>query len=246
MTRILLLGGTSEARALAQALADAGLEAVYSYAGRLQNPVAQPLPTRSGGFGGADGLAAYLRVEGFTHLIDATHPFAATISHNAIAASGRARVPLIALERPAWAAQPGDRWRHVADFAAAASVLPNDGSGVFLAIGRQQLAPFVGRNHRWMLRFAEVASHPLRDATLIVSRGPFTVAGDIALMQRHGIGLVVTKNAGGHGAEAKLIAARELGLPVVMIDRPALPARHVVARVSEVMDWLHGAADRGV
>ena len=134
----------------------------------------------------------------------------------------------------------------MADFAAAASALPNDGSGVFLAIGRQQLAPFVGCNHRWMLRFAEVASHPLRDATLIVSRGPFTVAGDIALMQRHGIGLVVTKNAGGHGAEAKLIAARELGLPVVMIDRPALPARHVVARVAEVMDWLHDAADRGV
>ena len=95
-----------------------------------------------------------------------------------------------------------------------------------------------------MLRFAEVASHPLRDATLIVSRGPFSVAGDVALMRRHGVTHVVTKNSGGRGAEAKLAAARELGLPVIVIDRPALPARHVVASVAEVMDWLHGA-DRG-
>ena len=154
-------------------------------------------------------------------------------------------MPLIALERAPWASQPGDRWTHVADFQAAAQVLPGDGSTVFLAIGRQQLAPFLGCKHRWMLRFAEVASHPLRDATLIVSRGPFTVAGDIALMQRHGIRHLVTKNAGGHAAEAKLAAARELGLPVVMIDRPALPPRPVAATVAGVMDWLH-AADRGV
>ena len=231
---------------MAEALAKAGLDAVYSYAGRLQNPVAQPLPTRSGGFGGADGLAACLRAEGFTHLIDATHPFAATISQNAIAASDRARVPLIALERPAWTRQPGDRWHHVASFEAAAAALPGDGSGVFLAIGRQQLQPFQGVNHRWMLRFVEVASHPLRDATLIVSRGPYTVAGDIALMRRHAIAHVVAKNAGGHGAEAKITAARELGLPVVMIDRPKLPARRVVASVAEVMNWLHGSTERGV
>ena len=245
MTRILLLGGTSEARALAQALADAGLEAVYSYAGRTLNPVAQPLPMRSGGFGGAEGLAAFLQDQGFTHLIDATHPFAATISRNAITASAIASVPLIVLERPAWSRQPGDRWHQVADFAAAARAMPGDGSGVFLAIGRQQLQPFLGLNHRWMLRFAEVASHPLRDATLIVSRGPFTVAGDIALMRRHKIAHVVAKNAGGHAAEAKITAARELGLPVVMIDRPALPPRRIARTPAEVMIWLHGT-DRGV
>ena len=223
----------------------------------------QPLPVRSGAqevrvqrairdgvernvLGhGADGLAACLRAEGFTHLIDATHPFAAMISQNAIAASDRARVPLIVLERPPWVEQPGDRWRRVADFEAAGRALPGDGSAVFLAIGRQQLGPFLGLNHRWMLRFAEVASHPLRDETLIVSRGPFSVAGDIALMQRHAIHHVVAKNAGGHAAEAKLTAARELGLPVIMIERPALPARHIVPDVAEVMDWLHGA-DRGV
>lgn len=230
---------------MAQALADAGLDAVYSYAGRVLALAAQPLPVRIGGFGGADGLAAYLRAEGFTHLIDATHPFAATISQNAHAAAGRARVPLIALQRPAWAQQPGDRWVHVPDFAAAAQALPGDGSTVFLAIGRQQLAPFQASRHGWLLRFAELASHPLRGATVIVSRGPFTVAGDKALMQRHHVGLVLSKNSGGRGAEAKLIAARELGLPVVMIDRPALPDRRVVASAGAVMDWLHGT-DRGV
>lgn len=230
---------------MAEALAHAGLDALYSYAGRTQNPVAQALPMRSGGFGGAEGLAAFLQDQGFTHLIDATHPFAGTISRNAIAASAATGVPLIALERPPWAPQPGDLWHHVADFNAAARVLPGDGAGVFLAIGRQQLQPFQGVNQRWILRFAEVASHPLRDATLIVSRGPFTVAGDIALMRRHAIAHVVAKNAGGHAAEAKITAARELGLPVVMIGRPSLPPRHVAASPAEVMDWLHGT-DRGV
>lgn len=229
---------------MARALAEAGLDAIYSYAGRVQALAQQPLPVRVGGFGGADGLEAWLRAERITHLIDATHPFAATISRNAGTAAAQAGVPLIALERPPWAEQPGDLWRHVADFQAAAAALPGDGSAVFLAIGRLQLAPFLPCHHRWVLRFAEVASHPLRDATLIVSRGPFTVAGDVALMRRYDIRHVVTKNAGGRGAESKLAAARELGLPVIVIDRPALPPRPVVTTVAEVMGWLHGA-DRG-
>ncbi|MDQ7775813.1 cobalt-precorrin-6A reductase [Paracoccus aminovorans] len=245
MRRILLLGGTTEAGAMARALSEAGTEAVFSYAGRTENPVPQPLPTRIGGFGGIEGLLLFLRENGISHVIDATHPFAEGMSRNAIAACGRAGVALIALERPAWTPQPGDRWTRVADYAAAARALPGDGSTVFLAIGRQNLAPFVGLNHRWLLRFAEVAAHPLRDATLIASRGPYTVAGDVALMQRHAVAHVVAKNAGGRAAEAKLAAARQLGLPVVMIDRPALPRRRSVATVAEVMAWLHGA-DRGV
>ncbi|WP_323716575.1 cobalt-precorrin-6A reductase [Paracoccus aminovorans] len=245
MTRILLLGGTTEAGAMARALAEAGLDAVYSYAGRTAAPVAQPLPTRSGGFGGIEGLAAWLRDNRVSHVIDATHPFAAGMSRNAVAACAAEGVALMALERPAWTERPGDRWRHVADYDAAAAALPNDGSAVFLAIGRQNLVPFAGLDHRWMLRFAEVAAHPLRDATLIVSRGPFTVAGDIALMRRHDIAQVVAKNAGGRAAEAKLAAARELGLPVVMISRPALPPRRLAATPEEVLDWLHGT-DRGV
>jgi precorrin-6A/cobalt-precorrin-6A reductase len=245
MTRILLLGGTSEAGVMARALADAGADAVFSYAGRTASPVPQPLRTRIGGFGGVEGLRLFLRREGIAHVIDATHPFAQVMSRNAIAACAAEDVALIALERPAWAEQPGDRWHGVADFETAAAALPGDGSAVFLAIGRQNLTPFAGLNHRWLLRFAEVAAHPLRDATLIASRGPYTVAGDVALMQRHGVTLLVAKNAGGRAAAAKITAARQLGLPVLMICRPALPERRSVATVAEVMRWLHGTL-RGV
>lgn len=230
---------------MARLLAEAGADAIYSYAGRTAQPVAQPLPTRTGGFGGVDGLVDFLKGQAITHVIDATHPFASGMSGNALAASARTGTALIALERPAWVPQPGDRWHDAADYAAAAAMLPGDGSGVFLAIGRQNLAAFQAGRQRWLLRFAEVAAHPLRDATLIVSRGPFTAAGDKALMQRHGIAHVVAKNAGGRAAEAKLTAARELGLPVVMIARPVLPARSVAATAAEVMAWLHGT-DRGV
>lgn len=230
---------------MARALSRDDEDAIFSYAGRTGHPQPQPLRTRIGGFGGIEGLRRFLRGQGISHVIDATHPFASGMSRNAIAACEAEGVALIALERPAWVEQPGDRWTRVADFDAAAAALPGDGSTVFLAIGRQNLAPFVGLNHRWLLRFAELAAHPLRDATLIVSRGPYTVAGDVALMQRHGVSHVVAKNAGGAAAEAKISAARQLGLPVLMIDRPALPARRAVATVDEVTRWLHGTL-RGV
>ena len=230
---------------MADAVAASGLEGVFSYAGRTARPVAQPMPTRIGGFGGVAGLVDYLRQTAITHIVDATHPFAAGISQNAIAASAQTGIPLIALERPAWQPGPGDDWMTVADFESAAASLPGDGSGVFLAIGRQNLAPFLGRAHRWMLRFAEVASHPMPDATLIISRGPFTVPGDTELLRRHQIRHIVAKNAGGSAARAKLDAARALGLPVVMIDRPALPPRHAVTTPDQVLRWLHDA-DRGV
>ncbi|MGA0616719.1 cobalt-precorrin-6A reductase [Paracoccus sp. KR1-242] len=244
--RILLLGGTTEAGSMARLLAAAGIDAIYSYAGRTSAPVGQPLPMRIGGFGGVEGMAAFLRETAVTHVIDATHPFAAQISRNAVAASALIGSGLIALERPAWVEQPGDHWIDVADFPAAAAALPGDGEGVFLAIGRQNLAPFLAIRQRWLLRFAEVAAHPLPGATLIASRGPFTVAGDVQLMRRHDIRHVVTKNAGGSAAQAKLVAARELGLGVVMIRRPDLPPRRLAATPVEVMDWLHGNADRGV
>jgi len=231
---------------MARALAEAGLDAVYSYAGRTRSPVEQPLPTRIGGFGGVAGLAKFLKDEAVTHVIDATHPFAAGMSRNALAASTRARVPLIALERPAWREAPGDRWLRAGDFEAAAALLPGDGSGVFLAIGRQNVGAFLGIDHAWLLRFAEVASHPLPGATLVVSRGPFTVSGDTELMRRHDIRHLVVKNSGGRAAEAKLIAARELGIRVIMVDRPALPPRRAAATPSEVMDWLHRGTERGV
>ncbi|GHE02111.1 cobalt-precorrin-6x reductase [Defluviimonas sp. 20V17] len=241
MARVLVLGGTSEASALARALADAGIEAVLSYAGRTRAPAAQPLPIRVGGFGGPQGLADWLRAERITHLVDATHPFAAQISCNAVAAARATGVPLIALERPAWQAGPGDRWVAVADTEAAVAALPEAPARVFLAIGRQTLASFAARpDHLYLLRLVDPpeAALPLPRTEVVIARGPFDLSGDTALLRDHRIDLIVAKNAGGAGARAKLDAARALGLPVVMIDRPALPARQVAGSVAEVMRWL--------
>lgn len=229
-------------------LAREGVPATFSYAGRTANPAPQPLPTRTGGFGGAAGLAAYLAATGITHVVDATHPFAAQMSANAVAACTATGTRLAALERPGWQAQPGDRWTRVADAAAAVAALPRDPVGVFLAIGRQSLRPFEGLPHRWLLRFAEFDRRepvPL-GAALVVARGPYTLDGDLALMRAHRIGVVVAKDAGGEAARAKLDAARHLHLPVILIDRPAHPPRLVLRSADAVMGWLHAAADRGV
>jgi precorrin-6A/cobalt-precorrin-6A reductase len=243
-----VLGGTTEAGALAEALAAKGIDGVYSYAGRTEAPVRQPLPVRVGGFGGVEGLVAWLRAERISHLIDATHPFAARMSANAVAACAMTGTALIALERPGWAESPGDRWTRVADTAAAAAALPAEPTSIFLAIGRQEIAVFASRpEHSYLLRFVDppMAALPLQQATVVVARGPFTLAGDLALMDEHRIRVVVAKNAGGTGARAKLDAARARGLPVILIDRPGLPERRVAANVGAVMDWLHGA-DLGV
>lgn len=249
--RVLLLGGTTEAGALAQAFAAAGIDAVYSYAGRTGAPVGQPIPVRTGGFGGAGGLAAFLRAEGFTHLIDATHPFAAQISANAVEAARLERTPLIAFERTPWTRTTGDRWTHVPDTEAAVAALPEAPATIFLAIGRQGLKPFATRpQHRYLLRLVDAPEGPLPlpDATAIVARGPFSPEGDRALMEAHAVDVIVAKNAGGEGARAKLDAARALGLPVILIDRPHLPTRPVGHSVAEVMRWLHATppAERGV
>ncbi|HQU68807.1 MAG TPA: cobalt-precorrin-6A reductase [Albidovulum sp.] len=241
MTRVLLLGGTSEASALARALADSGVDAVFSYAGRTGAPVAQPLPTRTGGFGGAEGLADYLRAEGITHLVDATHPFAAGMSRNAIAASEATGVPLLAFERPAWQAGPGDDWRCVADVGEAVAALPDAPARVFLAIGKQTLQPFAAKSqHHYLLRLVDPPEGPLPlpDAEAVIARGPFGEEDDLRLLTDHRIGWIVAKNSGGAGAEAKLIAARRLGLPVVMIDRPMIPGRATAGTVDEVKLWL--------
>lgn len=243
----LILGGTTEASRLATALADAGLPAILSYAGRVAAPRAQPVPVRVGGFGGADGLADYLRVNRIARVVDATHPFAAQISRNAVAACAMAGVPLLALQRPAWQAGPGDRWTHVAEMQAAAAALSGPARRVFLSIGRQNLDTFASQpQHHYLLRLVDPPEAPLPfpDATVILARGPFDVAGDRALLSAHRIDLIVAKNAGGEGAGAKLAAARELGIPVLMIDRPALPDRPTVATVAQVLAWCH--ADLGV
>ena len=231
---------------MARALAEARADAVFSYAGRTEAPLGQPLPLRIGGFGGVAGLVEYLRAERIGAVVDATHPFAAQMSRNAVEACALAGVPLVGLQRPEWRAQAGDQWQHVADMAAAVDALPEAGARVFLAIGKQNLSGFAAKANHYLLRLVDAPeAPPLPDCTVVLARGPFALAGDLALLRDQRIEVIVAKNAGGTGAEAKLVAARQLGLPVVMIDRPALPARRVVGSVGEVMGWL-GHADLGV
>lgn len=245
MTHVLLLGGTSGASQLAQALHQAQVPAIFSYAGATQAPVAQPLPTRCGGFGGVQGLVQFIRSQGITQVVDATHPFAAQMSRHACAACEATGVPLLALERAPWQAQAGDRWVDVPDMAAAARALPEDPARVFLAIGRKQLDAFAGQTrHHYLLRLVdapEPGSLPLADTTVVLGRGPFSAAHDQALLQAHGITWLVAKNAGGEATRGKLLAARALGLPVVMVQRPPLPQRLQTEEVASVLHWIaHG------
>ncbi len=212
----------------------------------------QPLPMRVGGFGGVDGLRQYLRNEKITHVIDATHPFAAQMSAHAVTACKAEGVALCAFEREAWTPGPEDHWTRVADIAAAVEALPKAPTRVFLAIGRQNLQAFAARpEHFYLLRLVDAAPNPLPfpQAEAVIARGPFTEAGDRALLETHRIHLIVAKNSGGEGARAKLDAARALDLPVILIDRPAIPARPVSGTIDAVLDWLDHAApvvERGV
>ncbi|WP_136248960.1 cobalt-precorrin-6A reductase [Halomonas borealis] len=247
--KVLILGGTSEAGALARALAEREIPALFSYAGRTAAPKPQPLSTRVGGFGGVDGLAAFLAAERITHLVDATHPFAEQMSRHAVAAAARADTALIALTRPPWEPQEGDRWQRVASIEAAVAALAGPPERVLLAIGRMHLAAFAARpEHHYVLRLVDLPEEapPLPRHTLTVDRGPFTREGDLALLREHGVDRLVCKNAGGAGAAAKLEAARTLRLPVVMIDRPALPPRREAHDSDAVLNWLGHTTERGV
>lgn len=245
-----MLGGTLEATRLCQRLAEAGLRGTVSMAGRVANPAAQALPLRIGGFGGAEGLARYLAEARISHVIDATHPFAAQMSAHAVAACDARAVPLIALTRARWQQTAADRWTRVSDIAGAVAALDTPATRVMLAVGRMHLPAFtVNPQHFYLLRLVDPPKTPppFAEYHVVVDRGPFTPDGDRALMQDHGIDLVVSKNAGGSGASAKLDAARTLNIPVLMIDRPALPDRREVATPAEVLDWLaHAGADLGV
>ncbi|WP_291588754.1 cobalt-precorrin-6A reductase [Comamonas sp. UBA7528] len=246
MTQVLLLGGTFDAYTLSTRLHAAGIPAVYSYAGATLRRRSSPLPTRVGGFGGVQGLVDYLQQHRISHVIDATHPFAAQMSRNALAACTAAGVPLLSMERLAWSAQPQDRWTPVADMAAAAQALPPQCRNVFLAIGRKQLAAFAGQanTHRFVLRVVdrpeEALPLPAASYDLVVARGPFALADEIALLQRHAVDCIVSKNAGGADTYAKIEAARALQIPVVMVDRPLLPARTQCQTPQQAMDWLAG------
>jgi precorrin-6A/cobalt-precorrin-6A reductase len=231
-------------------LADRGVVGTISFAGRVERPVRQPLPQRVGGFGGADGLADYLARNRITHVIDATHPFAAQMSANAVFGCAKAGVPLVALTRAPWEAEATDIWTRVPDIASAVKALDRPPARVMLAVGRMHLSDFAPNpQHMYLLRLVDPPKTPppFPNYEIVVDRGPFSEAGDLALMQTHKIELVVSKNAGGTGARAKLLAARHLNLPVIMIDRPALPARDEVYRVEDVFRWLdHASTNLGV
>ena len=254
--RVLILGGTGEASALARAIAgDARIAPVLSFAGRTASPVLPPIPCRVGGFGGVAGLADYLRAQGIEALIDATHPFAAQITAHAVEAAAIRAVPLLRIDRPEWRPEPGDCWTMVPDMEAAARALGTAPRRVFLTIGQQELAPFRAVPwHHYVIRSvdppAPAALPP--DAAVITARGPFLEEAEQALLVKHGIEMLVTKNSGGTATAQKLAAARRLRLPVVMVARPPAPALETVADAGAALAWiearLHDAASapRGV
>lgn len=247
MARILILGGTGEARALAAALADVpGVEAVSSLAGRVRDPRLPVGDVRIGGFGGADGLAEWLRAHPVDAIVDATHPFAAQITRNAADAAHRRGIPLMVLRRPEWSPRPGEHWHGVADLADAAELLPDLGTRAFLTIGRQGVDAFADLRALWFLIRAidppDGAMPP--QSTVLLARGPFAVADETALMREHRIEVLVTKNSGGGQTDAKLDAARALDVPVLMIRRPPVPpATATVDDVAGAVAWI-GALTR--
>ncbi len=240
--KVLILGGTAEAATLARALAeDARVATTTSLAGRTRAPAELPGAVRSGGFGGAQALADYLKSHGIDLLVDATHPFAARISRNAAQACAAAGVPRLVLTRARWTVRDGDRWTPVPDTEAAATALPGLGRRVFLTIGRQELGAFTGLDAVWFLvRLVEPPEDPipLEDFRLVLGRGPFALAQETALLRAHGIEVVVSKNSGGAGTYAKIEAARALDLPVVMVERPALPEGEAVESVAAALAWI--------
>ncbi len=240
--RVLLLGGTTEASALARLLAgDARFETTLSLAGRTSAPAAQAVPTRTGGFGGINGLVHFLEEERIDATVDATHPYAAQMSAHAVTACREAGVALASFTRAPWTAQPGDLWRHVPDSNHAAAALGPEPRRVFLTIGRQELPAFAAApQHHYLARLIEAPDGKRLppDLTLIAARGPFDVAAETALMRDERIDVVVSKNAGGEATYAKITAARALGLPVIMIARPDKPAGEVVHSTGEALQWL--------
>jgi precorrin-6A/cobalt-precorrin-6A reductase len=242
MRRILILGGTTEARELAERLAGRrDLAVTLSLAGRTAHPVAQPVPVRIGGFGGAQGLAAYLAAERIDALIDATHPYAAIIAANAARAARAAGVLLLALRRPPWMAVAGDRWIEVDDVAAAVRALGDAPRRVFLALGRNEIAAFeAAPQHHYLVRSVDPIEPPLRvgHARYVVGRGPFSQAHDHALLAAHRIETLVAKNSGGAATYGKIAAARALGLDVIMPRRPALPAVPAVETIADALAWI--------
>lgn len=240
--RVLILGGTAEAARLARELAvRPGLDLVTSLAGRTRVPAELPGRLRVGGFRGPAGLAAYLRNEVVDAVIDATHPFAARMAGNVAAACEEAGVPRLKLVRPAWEEQPGDHWIRAGDAESAAEALAGLGERVFLTLGRRDLDAFARLRDVWFLvRLIDPPPEdlPLPRHELLLARGPFAAAAEAELMRARGIQALVSKNAGGAATYGKITAARQLGLPVVMIERPLVPPGETAPDVAGAVAWL--------
>ena len=240
--RILVLGGTFEASKLADLLAgQSGISSTLSFAGRTTALRPPQIPYRIGGFGGVDGLEAYLQAERIDVLVDATHPFAEQISRHAATAAAGANIPLIVLSRPAWVTEPGDNWIEVADMAGAAAALGREVKRVFLTIGRLQIDAFAAApQHFYLIRTIEplTLSPSLPRHRVILGRGPFAFEAEDKLLREESIDVVVSKNSGGEAAFAKVLAARQLGLPVIMVARPRQASGPVLHDPAEVMALL--------
>jgi len=237
--KILILGGTAEGRELASRLVGAGHDVITSLAGRTQNPILPEGQLRMGPFGGIGGLSTYLRVAGIDRLIDATHPYAGQISTNAVAAAEASGVKLVRLMRPAWTPLPGQHWTIVGSVREAAGALPAS-ANVLLTTGHAGLDHFLERRDcRFVIRVIEAPPGPLpAHAKLITSRPPYRLADEVALMRRHGVSHLVSKNSGGGQTAAKLEAALQLSVPVVMIERPIYGPAHEVGSVEAALDAL--------
>lgn len=241
--RILMLGGTTEATALAKALSGhPRCDVLLSLAGRTEKPSPQPVPTRVGGFGGADGLATFLREGEFDLLVDATHPFAARISQNAAEAIAGTGIPALCLRRAPWMPQSGDHWTHVASVQDAIAALGRSHRRVFLAIGRQEAhRAETAPQHSYLVRSVDPVDPELAltDVHYLLDRGPFDIDGETALLEDHQIDAVITKNSGGAATYAKIAAARALGIEVIMVSRAAAPAMPAVETVEAAVSAIN-------
>lgn len=234
---VLILGGTAQARALADEAAAAGRDTILSLAGRTSAPVPTRARARVGGFGGVDGLRAYLRAERISRVLDATHPFAARISENARLACAAENVPRLVLTRAPWVEGPGDRWTRAADVAEAAAILPALGKRIFVAFA-DGLGHLANTGLEFVVRRIEPGDAGLPGAELVLGRGPFAPPDEVALFRARRIDCVLAKDSGGEEARAKLDAARALGLPVVLIRRPDPPPGLFTASRDEARAWL--------
>jgi precorrin-6A/cobalt-precorrin-6A reductase len=246
--RLLILGGTSEANALARRIADEpAIAPVLSLAGATANPAPAPIPQRIGGFGGAEGLAAYLKAERIDAVVDATHPFATRMSANAVAACRAAGAPLVVFTRPPWTRQEGDRWTEVASTDEAVDALGAARQVVFLTQGRLQLGAFArAPQHRYVVRAIDRPAEfdALPEGKLVLAKGPFSLADELELMRNEAIETLVTKNSGGGATYPKIEAARLLGVGVVIVARPTAPDAETLHDLDAVTAWIaaHRAA----